>query len=176
MLQRQRRTEQGDADAGGNVHVVVGDLEWVFEFVNAAVGEVGGLGVGGLGVGGLGIGEIAKQHDEELVAAQPPHDVVRPDRSVQAVPDLGEQRGADRMPDQGRLVALAPPVRTDRPLPILQHRRRTLSNEATALRDWLAAIGYRPTDQSLTDEVVCEFGWWLGCRSLTNQVVCEFGC
>lgn len=46
--------------------------------------------------------------------------------------------------DEGRLVALAPSVRTEQPFPILQHRNRTLSNDATALRDWLTSIGYRP--------------------------------
>jgi DNA-binding transcriptional LysR family regulator len=48
--------------------------------------------------------------------------------------------------DEGRLVALAPPVRTERPFPILQHRHRTLSDGATALRDWLTGIGYRPQE------------------------------
>lgn len=46
--------------------------------------------------------------------------------------------------DNGRLVALAPPMRTDKPFLILQRADRPLPPGAIALRDWLASIGYRP--------------------------------
>lgn len=37
----------------------------------------------------------------------------------------------------GRLVALAAPLRTEKSFPILQRRDRMLSPAAAALRDWL---------------------------------------
>ncbi len=46
--------------------------------------------------------------------------------------------------DNGRLVALAPPLRTDKPFLILQRADRPLPPGAIALRDWLASIGHRP--------------------------------
>ena len=58
---------------------------------------------------------------------------------------LGWMHIVEALIHAGRLVALAAPLRTDKPFPILQRRDRTLSPAAVALRDWLASIGYRPT-------------------------------
>ena len=58
---------------------------------------------------------------------------------------LGWRHIVEALIHDGRLVALAAPLRTDKSFPILQRRDRTLSPAAVALRDWLASIGYRPT-------------------------------
>ena len=57
---------------------------------------------------------------------------------------LGWMHIVETLIDNGRLVALAPPMGTDKPFLILARRDRTLPPAAIALRDWLASIGYRP--------------------------------
>lgn len=57
---------------------------------------------------------------------------------------LGWMHIVEALIADGRLVALAEPLRTDLSFQILQRRDRPLSPGATVLRDWLASVGYRP--------------------------------